>query len=343
MDSTHDLIEVGKSLLIIEKNPKWKVQTAHFSILFDTDPKKVLQYGPNGLHFTEHILWCVINDHYQFQHTNAVTYGTGEMGMYGIAPSSDIEKAINGFYDAMEYLVAAKMTKSLRAIYKNEQRRVTAETYMSVESTHNPGSTSRMFTYNTDLIRSDYPPDYMWNILLGECDLQKICIIAHCEVSKKAKELFEKRAATFQSKWENRGKNLRKVVKPMFYAPAISQFRSGPSVRREETRVVSLKSIINPIERAIIIDQLGVDWCMYYLKADIPERQLKSIPKTSPKWILQSLDFSDQYFIAPILVSSGEGLTAEWIDDLHSMDANGLVKKYSKSALSELRKLIKGA
>ena len=343
MTTTHEIVKVEKCVLVIEKKPTWIIPTAYFSILFDTEPSRVLKYGPNGLHFTEHILWCSINEHYKFQHTNAVTFSSGEMGVFGIAPSDDLDKAINGFFDGIADVMSKKKTQAFKRIYKTEQRRVSAETFRSRERslTAKEGAEARMFTYNMDLLRADYPTAYLQHILLEECELQKVVVMAHCAVSEDSRALFRSHAEKFIASWKDRKKGLLPVSLPLFYAPPMSSLQAHGSSR--ETMSISLKPVANPIERMIISLHMTPNFPpQYYLKMEVPHWRLSNPTNAMGKNTLSCLSaiLNEQYFAVDIIASSGEELEVEWIDDLHNLSPTELLKKYKKKAIDSMKTLL---
>lgn len=251
----HDVYNEYECTMAVMRGVKWRIPMVQFVIVFDTDPVSVLKYGPNGLHFVEHLLWVIINSHYQFIHTNAMTSDSGEMNAFGISVGSDINVAMDAFFDGLQELFSVKMTKKMKQIYTTEQRRVTAETFFETGGGVKRGASGGMFTYNTDLLRSEYPADYAWAILLEECHLQRILINVHSDLPNGTVAQFQKRSVGFHEKWSARSIPPSKKVKlPMFYAPAFSDFRITP----DRKHIISLRDISNPIIRLLVASVFSV-------------------------------------------------------------------------------------
>lgn len=205
-------------LKLYEYRPKIR-----FYVGFWADPSKVLKYGSNGLHFAEHILWNMINRRYSLENSNASTYASGEMFVFGEAPSADFVKSSTEFVGAMKALAERKMTKQfIRTRYKVEQKRVTSETYWMDDGGYKG---TQMFLANSDLKEGSFDLEYFWRIMLDESVLGRIVIVMTQEPSDEQVGHFRKISSAFTTSWDGRVRKTRKKLKcPMFRFPPISLF-----------------------------------------------------------------------------------------------------------------------
>jgi hypothetical protein len=336
---SYKIIEKGYSVLLIDKDPKWVLPSACFSVGFYADPKEVLKYGPNGLHFAEHILWNMIAKNI-LQRTNASTFSGGEMAVYGTCMEANLREAMTQFFEGLIDMAECKLSRQMREVFKIEQQRVSCETSFMQEGTSTTDHPQEhMFVFNTDMIHAAFSPDYVWKILLDECELGRIIIVAHCKMLDEDTALFEKMAAKFEAAWNNRKKSLpEKIPLPVYYAPPYSMFTNG---RKEESKtLVRYENDMNPIERVIMRAELGLSNSPYIFGENVPLGWNPTDSTLASKDLQYLIEWYDQYFSIPLLVSFSGPFEEEWIADLHSKKPGQLVKKYRGSAISKFLKTV---
>lgn len=334
------IVEKGHSTLLIDENPHWAIPMAFFSIAFHSDPHEVLKYGSNGLHFAEHILWNMIANN-NLRRTNATTFSTGEMAVYGACLEEEFRKALEGFYGGLADLAMCKLSPRMKMTYKIEQRRVTCETSLMAEESSwcQTGEREKMFVFNTDLLQSQFSLDYVWKILLEECKLGRIIVMANCHVSEEDINRFEGIADKFNELWEARLKHVpKKVPLPVYYAPPFSLFEQEPSQGSRERKSLVFSDDINPIERMIISTMGGVSHGGYpYLFSVDLHGHLSRSSDASAENLRYRYRWSDPFFAAPVLSSYSGQISKEWVDDLYSKSPKSVFAKYNKSASLKLR------
>jgi len=336
----HRIVQTENTILLIEEDPKWEIPSAYFSIAFKADPVSVLKYGGNGLHFAEHILWNIVTGgEMRLRHTNATTYSSGEMAVYGMCLESEFSSTLRGFFSRLIDMASAKWTSRLGSVFKIEQRRVTAETSGMAERSVGHHPSRRMFVYNTDMIRSEYSHEFVWRILLDECKLGRIVIMAHCKVSGEDVAAFEKLSREFTDRWNERGKRIaKKIPLPMYFAPPFSFIEHATS---ERPIVVPLDSIPNPIERAIIGSHLSLFGPPYFIAATTMRWVVKRIQKEfSAAYLQWSLAFYDPFFVVAVLSLYRGRVEEEWVNDLYRLSGRGLLEKYGDSARRHLIRIM---
>lgn len=336
----------GSSTMIIEKDPAWRFKTAEFHILFDTDIHSVIKYGPNGLHFAEHILWNAINARQRLAHTNAVTYGTGEMALFGICTEADLPTTIEGVYGALIELAKGNMTHTLISKYQVEQRRVSAETSGTDEGSRPGGVEHRMFTRNSDLIRSSFQMSYFWRILLEECNLRRAILTCHCSVSMAAMTAFKAKAKELDAEWHRgRARVLAESKTPLpipkFFAPPVSWLAREPG---KIPRLVSLDPIKNPIEKMLLSIRYGNNSGAYCIKIRTTDSALRRISRDDSydRSGLGDYDLEHQYYASPILASTSVGvdIKIEWVEDLYALTPENLIRKHWSTARAGMIRLV---
>jgi hypothetical protein len=332
----HTLIERGLAALIIDKGPNWIIPSACLSVAFYADPKEVLKYGSNGLHFAEHILWNMTAKESLYQ-SNASTFSTGEMAVYGLCEERDLSSSMTSFFEGLIDMAKCKLSKKMKSVFVIEQRRVTCETErMQEESAFQKEENEKMFIFNTDMIRSQYSPDYIWKILLEECKIGKVIVMAHCRVSDADIHLFEDLAGKFNAAWDERKKfSPKTVLLPTYYAPPFSMLSGIRSSRSSPPHTVVFDDSVNPIERTIISLEVSHETRSYPFAVDI-NRPVPRLPTPRSKNLKYVFLFDDPYFAVPILAAYSGSLKEEWIDDLYTKAPGALVKKYSASAVEKM-------
>jgi hypothetical protein len=344
------VVNIGKSTLIVEEEDTWNIPLVNFSIIFDSNPNDTLKYGPNGLHLAEHVLWNMISMDYSFIHTNASTYSTGEMWVYGDAYMQDYEKALKSFFDGLIKMTKGKMIGKLKDIYHVEQKRVTAETNFM----HDGYVNAKMFTYNSDILRNEYPPDYVWRILLNDTKLVRIFVQTQSTLSESELKLFDKKATEFEEAWKVRTPGKESLL-PLFYAPSLSMMLAP----REPGILISLDSIENPIEKDIILHNFSSVMNDFNFKGTFFLNQLrvflrnrdkskdegknkdtgKGKDKDKSKNYPETLRI-DRFFFSIRLASEGP-VKVEWVKDLVRMTEEEIVTKYRQKALDHFATLAK--
>lgn len=242
----HKVIERGYSVLLIEQAEakskavdgaatNWIIPSAYICVAFHSNPRSVLRYGSNSLHFAEHVLWNMTARDV-LHRSNAATFGSGEMAVYGMCLERELASAMTYFFDGLIAATQCRLSPTMRERIEIEQRRVTCETsHMSERSVLAVSEKWRMFVYNTDIARSEYPIDYVWKVLLEECRLGRVVVMAHCRVSAEDVLLFERLADNFQRAWDGRAAAYAKhsvaskakpLPLPTYYAPPFSMLGS---------------------------------------------------------------------------------------------------------------------
>ena len=355
----HRIIEKGHSVLLIDEDPQWIIPSACMSVAFYANPKEVLKYGSNGLHFAEHILWNMIARN-NLRQTNASTFNTGEMAVFGICLENEFASSMTAFFNGLLDLSECKLSTSMRSTFITEQRRVTCETDFMQETSFASEvkrEREKMFIFNTDMVKAQYSPDYVWKILLEECTLGKVVIMAHCHLKDEDIHLFEELAGKFQKAWDGREKFIpKKVLLPVYHAPPFSMFQpdrhgsranasslraqSEPSSNQSEGFEIVYDDSIGPIERAIISTGLSPKRSPYLFSVDV-HVGIAALSSIKQVYLKSAYYWADPYFAMPILTSYQGALKQEWVDDLYSKSAREIVKKYDKKAITILANAIK--
>jgi len=333
----------GPCLLLIQKEPKWKIPSNYFGIAFTSDPKRVLNYGSNGLHYLEHILFNIINSKCDFFDGNAATYDDGTMIFYFIGEEDALESNLDNFFAALISVLDPKNHSKYGKLYKREQRRITTE----VSDMPDVSVVSTMFSRNPEIYLGDYPREYIWYILLRECRLEKILLMAHCKCNIASK--FTKYAEQFEKLWDQRMNiELPKSTIPYtaIMPPSLVMNKQVDTVdlalKASEECIIDLRTIDNPIIRMIIHSSLFHASTMYVSSPYLFDIKCKDI---KPKIKLRIYDLTlcmkgYQYFLADIFMSSGSNITEKEINDIIKLSPPELLKKYGKNAKSILHKLV---
>jgi hypothetical protein len=337
------------SSLILQKDPKWRLPSAQFNIVFTCDLAEVLRYGPNGLHYLEHILFNIINGGGDYFQGNASTFDNGVMHIFLHSTEENLEENMIAFYRSLTDTLNPKKHVGYSKYFSTERRRVTTE----VSKIHDDGEMTLMFVSNPDLYRGEYSSTYIWNILFRCCRLEKIGIICHCDVKDKTVKKFEQLSSDFDEAW----KKANDIILPVVPVPSVGIFppSSFPAFSLKEPTVVytvSLRSIDNPILRALVARELSkeeqhspflFEVATYGFKKDSPKEgppkegspkegspKEKDLPPTIP--VPRPSD--PQYFWAPMLMSSSivGKKTPEWLSDLTTLTEGEMMKKYGKEA-----------
>lgn len=350
----------SKYAALLIGNPEiLNIPCAHFEICFSSNVREILKYGSNGLHFSEHILWNVISrglkEHINLSKSNASTYATGEMGAYGICEEEELPQKLKDFFEALYSLIQIKFPKEINRVYKIEQRRVTAETFgRNTISNRNVYPISGMFNFNPELIQSNYLPDYVWKILLEECELGKIIIMALCDISEKTIKDFENYSKKFDELWDNRSKYISQIKcdLPMYYAPPFSMIElidHNISIAKIDL------SDLNPIQK-IMIEQDNIFYTysfnsyIYLENENDLSKKINKIKRSIQKNNDRYLDYLDlnrrtPFSFCKILSSYRRDIKKKWVDELYDTSFNVLKKKYSsknnEKILNALEKNIK--
>lgn len=358
---TATVTNVGKSVLIVEKSDGgFQFPLVNFTVVFDSEPVEALKYGPNGLHLAEHVLWNMISLSHRFIHSNASTFSSGEMVVFGDAYRADYRKALESFYDGLIKMTKGKMVGKMRAIYRTEQKRVTAETNFMVERSEAFGDEAKMFVYNPDILMNEYPPDYVWRLLLHDSRLVRVFVSMQGGVSNEELDLFRELAGQFEEAWRKRAA-IKESKLPMFYAPPISLLMNGGCVpvlgpaekRRRKTKKtddcqdddddeiqISLDRVANPIERSIILSSFDANINHYNFKGAFERKKLRGFMEEGAVKLLYSVDREERFFMVVALAGASGPIRAEWVTDLLDLSDEELVKKYGKSALKSFEKLL---
>lgn len=368
----HKVIECGYAVMLIEEDPKWIFPTASFSVAFHSDPNTVLKYGSNGLHFAEHILWNMIANG-TLQQTNASTFSTGEMAVYGSCTAEALRASMEKFFSGLMDLAKCNQSKEMRKTYEIEQRRVTCETSHMRESSMSAGGREKMFVFNTDMVRSKFPVEYVWKILLEESALGRVVVMAHCHVEDEDQRLFSRLANEFTKAWDERHKFVPKSVKlPLYFAPPYSML-CDERTKEEETKF-AFPDDVNPIERVIIALAEHATLSPYPFSMGIRTRshgmRRHRDRKLVGRAIVSYLEFEDPYFAIPLLSSyrgplsrrpldasaehspppgsdprGGDEATdaAVWLDDLYSLSPQRIVTKYYDAAMDKAKGVLSDA
>ena len=336
----HRIVECGHAVLLIEKEPNWSIPSARFSVCFRADPKGVLKYGANGLHFVEHIVWNVIANG-TLKRTNASTYSTGEMAVYGNCCEKDFDEGVTRFLGGLTALSKATIPKEYANTFIIEQRRVACETYMMTEQTsRSRGEQGKMFVYNSDMVRSQYSFDYVWHILLGECMLGRVVVMAHCHISAESVKLFESLATEFTRAWDARGKKVEKpVALPYYYVPPFSMLtgRKKKTGGPKRTLKIPLGDDLNCVESAVVLALLNPSSSPYPFVASAESEEAALQRLEDRKTGLDTrYDFADPFFAAEILSGRSGTISEEMLADLYSWDSKQLMHKYGRSAAKKL-------
>jgi hypothetical protein len=262
----------------------------------------------------------MISMKYRFIHTNASTFSTGEMWIFGDAYRKDYATAITSFYDGLIAMTKGKMSGKLKDIYHNEQRRVTVETNFMNESKKTP----KMFVYNLDMLQGKYPPNYIWRMLLEDTKLVRIFVQTQSRLEEEEKALFKTKAEEFETAWKSRTPGPESKL-PLFYAPPLSMFVA------EGKELFSLDRIKNPIERDIILCTMD---------AQVNEFNFKgAFKKKTPKKPVYRVDRTERFFLAKRLASPSP-IKSKWVKDLLTLSDAEIVEKYGESALTLYADLI---
>jgi len=340
----YDVVNEGKCLLLKQRNPEWVIKSAYFSIAFTTEPDEVLDMGSNGLHYLEHILFNVIHDKGDYFTGNASTFDDGTMTFFFICENTTFDANVTAFFDGFESALDPKNYKKFKPLYKREQRRVTTE----VAKMPDIGEVPLMFARNPELYKGKYSGDFIWNILLHKCKLEKVLVMAHCNVSKEVEKTFVRRAKQFNEKWSNRGKielpdppiPYTTVFPPSYIQPAVQSIEKA--LKEPVKTTISLRHIDNPIVRLIImstIESVNGTWnsTPYLFRI-----HLKTNQKKLPLKIFDVTPRSGemQYYWANMFLSSGENLTSEMVNDIVKSDIRKLFAKHKKYAQKELESIM---
>ena len=344
-----ELNVVDRCCLIVDTRDERIVPVIDFSIIFDSDPRDVLKYGPNGLHLAEHVLWNLISMKYRFLNSNASTYPTGEMWVYGSAYRTDYTKALNSFFDGLTQLAECKLGTELRKIYRTEQRRLTAETSCISDYSHEDGwhEDSTMFVYNADMARGEFPHSYVWQILLKEAKLAGIYIQSGVKLTGEELALFKKRAEAFTKAWQARSPPKSHTF-PMFYAPPLS-YLTGDAKHADDV-LLSLESILNPIERELISYTFNIYVNDFIFKCKIPRelydkltnksKRVKALERFRTQAGLSAAKIYFRHRFPITICGTGDMPKEEWVRDMMTLTPRKLAKKYYQGAEENFLKLL---
>ncbi|MFA5091212.1 MAG: hypothetical protein WC483_01050 [Candidatus Paceibacterota bacterium] len=341
MATKYRVIEEGHAALLIEEKPKWILPSACLSAAFYADPIEVLKYGSNGLHFAEHILWNVTAKGV-LHHTNASTFSTGEMAVYGSCLEANLSDAMRHFFGGLTDIASASL-KTSPSMYAIEQRRVSCETSHMHETTGRADSEqSRMFVFNTDLVRSEYPIDYVWRILLDECQLGKVIVMANCAVSDETIALFVSLAKEFSAAWDDRKKHVKKSIPlPLYHAPPFSFF-DAKRATDDDSFVFKFGEEFSPIERVVAMALMQGNSSPYAFAITVAEARRR---ESGARDLAATYDWNDPFFAVPILASYGGGggkIDPAWVDELYSYSAKELYKRHVKAVEQKIARLMRG-
>lgn len=313
----HIVINVGHSSLIIEPEPKWRIPTACFYVAFYADPVSVLRYGANSLHFAEHVLYNLTTKN--LIRANATTYNGGEMCAFGVALEADVPSKMDTFYTG---LIKMARCEADPKIFSVEQRRVTCET-IDVRGASDR-LFGRMFEFNPDMVHSEFPEAYVWNILLKECMLGRVVVVAHCHIESVVIEEFRRLASDFEEAWKKRKDCLPTVLSlPMYYAPPFS-FLSGFI---EPYVAIPFTDNFDPIDRMLASSNLF--GFVYYRQRNATKPYI-SVP-----------DNTDQYYFVPALSSYPGPIKAKWVDEMKWTSAFEIYRKRKDELTKKIKQLIK--
>lgn len=340
----HKIYETPHAVLLVEEDPKWQIPSAFFCVAFYADPIEVMKYGSNGLHFVEHVLWNMIARDCLHQ-TNASTFSSGPMAVYGVCLENEFRHALEHFLGGLIEAAQSKLTPELSAVTRIEQRRVSCETQIMQETSYRRKEASeKMFVFNPDMIRAKYPFDYVKKILLEECQLGKVIVMAHCKIGEDDIQLFQKLGEAFSTAWDRRAKFApKKVLLPTYYAPPFSMLRGCPSEGGDNMTTIVYDDKINPIERLVLFAEYGYGGSPFPFAIDIDKRAMIQVTKPAKKKSRRfkyAVPWPDQYFAVPLLASYSGKLEEDWVNDLYTMSPGALERKYSKHALTKLPELL---
>jgi hypothetical protein len=326
------VVNVGNSCLIIEKEGSWTFPLTNFFVIFDSNPMETLKYGPNGYHLAEHILWNLISLDHKFIHSNASTFSSGEMIVYGNAHRTDFSRALKSFYAGLTLASRRGWNGKIQKMFHIEQKRVTSETNQMEERSVMNTDGTRMFTYNPDILLNEYPPDYVWDILLQSARLGHIFVQSQHPLTEEEIALFKAEAGSFEEAWKKRAQSQASKI-PMFFAPPISLLMG---VTKPEV-LLSFDQISNPIERTIILKTLKANINQFNMKGSFDKSAIKHL--CSPKY---DDDRNERFFLSTALSGTTGPIEEEWVNDLLGLTDEEIVKKYGPSAMASFKKALKG-
>lgn len=339
----YEVINSGHCTLLKQKDPKWKIKSFYIGIGFTTDPKSVLKFGPNGLHYTEHILYNVLAQNCDFFDGNASTYEDGTMTFYFIAEESTMKSNMTNFFKNFLSIFNPKNYPKLNFLYKREQRRVTSETSKMPDEDGVP----LMFSRNPEIYMNKFPMEYVWNIILRECKLEKVLMMAHCDMSKEMTEYFASQSAKLSSEWDKRYEieiPPTSIPYTTIAPPSMLGFKYMTKTKileEEPTKEIHLSNIEDPVTRLIVLSTIENS-----SKASTENPYLfRVFLKGKVKEGLTVFDISpdkleDQYYWSTYFLSMGDNVKAEHVHDLMNLDPKSMMKKYGKDAkkyISELK------
>lgn len=306
------------------------------SVAFHADPIEVLKYGSNGLHFAEHILWNMTAAGV-LHHTNATTFSSGEMVVFGSCFQNDLPFSMKHFFDGLIDLARCNMTKKITGIYPIEQKRVSHETNrINQHSLESRGPTDKMFIFNTDIVRSQYPIEYVWKILLEESRIGKVVVMANCSVSDKTIALFTSLANEFSTAWDQRGKRVRKTIAlPLYHAPPFSMFHEDSLPPPMVIKYGELGVEFSPIERMIIASSswgMATPYVFSVTLYDPPPYKRDHDGEN----LRRIYDWDNPFFTMPLLVSYEGSIDPKWVNELYSRSPNEIFSDHAESAVQKL-------
>lgn len=344
------------TLLELKNSNKIDIKRHKFRIIFDSKPEDVLKYGPNSLHFFEHIYYGIVSKEMKVKDGNASTFGTGAMDYYFIGESADIDKNIDGFFRGLNRGIDFETYKNIKEEMRIEQKRVMSEIkhYYNKELSNSIS----MFKINPDIYKGEFDYKCLWNILVGYCKIQKICLISHHELSQAQKTLFMNSAEKFLNKWNDMTKYadspaipsdpkyqiLKEVEIQQYNIFPISEFNQyelhipkGENLKVFDVSPIisiNLNDIPSGIIRYILSSESGD---VLFGKVEYPYEYLFDIIKSTLKIDIDITN--DQFRYADILVAS-TNITQSDIVDITTKTRYELFKAHKEEILGILHKYV---
>lgn len=365
----YEIIDEPKLTLLELKNSEDLVLKEHkFRIIFDSNPSEVLKYGPNALHFFEHIFYGIVSKAMKTKEGNASTFATGSMDYYFVGESKDIETNINAFFEGLNNGITYDTYNNIKEEMRIEQKRVMSEIKHNINK--QLASSITMFKLNPEIYRGEFNPNYLWNILIGYCQVVKICLVAHHKLTNSQKDLFISQGKSFLSKWKKFNKSHLKPVEipyynifplsefqpkeltlnPMQYTGMHSgdpsyrdglerEFKEAKITKKELLNIVSptVSLNLNDIENGIVRYLLSAgDGDLLFGKIDYPREYLFDILKETLKINIDVT--ADQFRYADILVASTKKITPDDIKNITTKTRMELFKLYKNEVKNILQK-----
>jgi len=325
------VVERGHVVLLIETVGKWVVPRVSFAIAFKSHPRKIINYGGNGLHFAEHVLWNVLASD-TLDRSNAITFWTGEMGVYGMCPIDRYEFSIKRFIGGMTMIANGDIPIHQKR-YAIEQQRVTCETTDALDYAARRTS-EKMFVYNTDMMRAEFPMEYVKRILLEECELGRIVITSNHQLTDGMISLFESLSDTFNTAWDTRKQRLGKPPPIPIYGPPPISLISGV---RHPLVYIEFDDTFNIAERVIIYGSFHSDSPGYPFGMEIPPHYKLEIERCNYG---EAFDITNPFFLDWIVPAMRGHIDEESINDLCSMKPSEVIEKYGASAKKKWNELV---